>query len=272
MERKPNPLRQALAVRGYAAGSVMYSWSPGVMEAAAYAGLDFMRIDTEHTWRQDASAEHLMRAALLAGIMPIIRVDRDSPALIRKALEIGAGGIIVPDVHSPEDAESVVRAAKFPPRGSRGYSGNVWSAGWGTSAGSEWIEWSDAEPLIGAMIENHEAMQCIDQILATQGLDFVLFGPADYAMSLGWRRTAKDSPEVQAAIQRTVEAAARSGKHVMLGVSGAQDELLRYQEMGITIFEFPNDLKVLGDAWGKSRGALQGVWASAVDATQHRAS
>jgi 4-hydroxy-2-oxoheptanedioate aldolase len=257
MERPSNPIRQALASRGYAAGSVMHSWSPNVMEAAGYSGLDFMRIDTEHTWRQDSSLEHLIRAAYVTGIAPIVRVDRDNPALVRKALEVGAQAIIVPDIHSPQDAEAIVSAAKFPPLGRRGYSGNCWSAGWGTKAGSEWIEWSDKEPMIGAMIENQEAMGCIDQILATDGLDFVLFGPADFAMSLGWRRTAKDSDEIQDALRRTIKAARQAGKHVMLGVPTQPDELRHYRELGVTMLEFSNDLKILGDVWRKAGQALK---------------
>jgi len=184
MKRQPNELRSKLKSVGFVTGSVMYSWGPNVMEVAGNTGLDFMRIDSEHAWRQDASMEHLVRAANCAGIVPIIRVDKGNPHLIRKALEIGAGGIIVPHIHTPEAAVAVVRASKFPPRGFRGYSGHCWSAGWTTAAGREWVEWSDAEPMIGVMIENHQAMTCIDEILAVDGLDFVLFGPADYAMSL----------------------------------------------------------------------------------------
>ncbi len=189
MKRKPNELRNKLKSVGFVTGSVMYSWGPNVMEVAGYVGLDFMRIDSEHAWRQDSSMEYLVRAANYAGIAPIIRVDKGNPHLIRKALEIGAGGIVVPHIQTPEAAEAVVRASKFPPQGFRGYSGHCWSAGWTTAAGREWVEWSDAEPMIGVMIENQQAMTCIDDILAVEGLDFVLFGPADYAMSLGTETT-----------------------------------------------------------------------------------
>jgi len=258
MERKPNKLRAKLKSVGFAAGSVIFSWSPNVMEVAGYAGLDFMRIDNEHAWRQDSSVERLLRAANWAGIVPIMRVDKDNPYLIRKALEIGAGGIIVPDVHTPEVAEAVVRASKFPPRGIRGYSGNCWSAGWGMAAGREWVEWSDTEPMIGVMIENHKAMKCIDEILAVDGLDFVLFGPADYAMSLGWRQPAKDSDKVQGALKRTIEAAQKADKHVMLGVGVGESDIRRYQEMGVTMFEFISDLEILASVWGGAREMAQG--------------
>lgn len=259
MERKPNNLRQKLDSVGYVTGSVMYSWSPTIMEVAGYAGLDFMRIDTEHAWRRDMSAEHLIRAAFVADIVPIIRVDKDDPFLIRKALEIGAGGIIVPDINSPEEAESVIRASKFPPQGIRGYSGHCWSAGWGTKAGAEWIEWSDSEPMIGVMIENYQAMECLDEILSIEGLDFILFGPADYAMSLGWRKIAKESIEIQDAIKKTIEAASNAGKYVMLGVGYEEYEFRIYKELGISMFEFASDLKILGNAWGKSRTFVQNL-------------
>jgi len=258
VEKKPNKLRAKLKSVGFVAGSVMFSWSPNVMEVAGYAGLDFMRIDNEHAWRQDASVEHLIRAAHCAGIVPIMRVDRENPYLIRKALETGAGGVIVPDVHTPEEAKAVVSASKFPPRGIRGYSGNCWSAGWGTAAGKDWVEWSDSEPMIGIMIENHRAMNCIDEILAVEGLDFVLFGPADYAMSLGWRQPAKDSDEIQGALRRTIEAAKKAGKHVMLGVGVGQSEVSKYRDMGITMFEFASDVKVLATVWGKAYETVQG--------------
>ena len=257
MERKPNKLRTKLSSTGYVTGSAMFSWSPNVIEVAGHVGLDFMRIDNEHAWRQDSSVEHLLRAAHCAGIVPIIRVDKDNPYLIRKALETGAGGIIVPDVHTPEQAAAVVMASKFPPRGTRGYSGNCWSAGWGTAAGREWVEWSDTEPMIGVMIENHEAMLCIDEILATDGLDFVLFGPADFSMSLGWRQPAKESDEIQEALKRTIKAAKKAGKHVMLGVGAGENDINKYREMGVTMFELASDLKILANVWHRARNVVE---------------
>jgi len=249
MKRRPNALRATLQAGRPVVGSVIYSWSPNVMEAAGYAGLDFMRIDCEHAWRQDGSAEELMRAAELVGVEGIMRVDRDNPYLIRKALEIGAGGIVVPDIHTVQEAEAVVSAAKFPPRGTRGYSGNCRSGEWGSVDGAEWIEWSDREPMIGAMIETVSAMQSIDDILAVKGLDFVLFGPADYSMSLGLGKPAKKHEKVQDALKRTIAAAGRSGKRVMLGVGTSAEEISRYMDMGVTMLEVGNDLGILNAFW-----------------------
>ena len=116
------------------------------------------------------------------------------------------------DIHSVEETEAVVRAAKFPPRGTRGYSGNCRAGGWGTLAGADWVEWSDREPMIGVMVEHVSAMDCINEMLAVEDLDFVLFGPADYSMSLGLRKPAKNDEDVQSALKRTIAAARRSGR------------------------------------------------------------
>jgi 4-hydroxy-2-oxoheptanedioate aldolase len=255
--RRANRLREKLRDGQVVVGSVIYSWSPSVMEVAGCAGLDFMRIDNEHAWRQDASAEELMRAAELVGVEAVMRVDKDNPYLIRKALEIGAGGIIVPDVHSVEEVEAVVKAAKFPPRGTRGYSGNCRSGGWGARAGAEWVEWSDHEPMMGVMVEHVRAMDCVDEMLAVEGLDFALFGPADYSMSLGLRKPAKSHEEVEDALKRTIAAAGRSGKHVMLGVGTRVDDIERYREMGVTMLEMSNDLGILHTVWTQTSQAIK---------------
>lgn len=247
--RETTRLRKRLTEGQVVLGSVIYSWSPNVMEVAGYADLDFMRIDNEHAWRQDGSAEELMRSAELVGVDAIMRVDRDNPYLIRKALEIGAAGIIVPDIHTVEEAEAVVSAAKFPPRGRRGYSGNCRSGWWGSGAGAAWIEWSDSEPMIGVMIEHVSVMDHVDDLLAIEGLDFVLFGPADYSMSLGLGKPSKDDKQVQEALKRTIAAARKSRKHVMFGVGTSLEEIGRYLDMGVTMLEVGNDLGILRSFW-----------------------
>lgn len=244
-----NAVRAKLAAGRRVAGSVVYSWSPAVADVAGFAGLDYLRIDTEHAWRRDSSLEALIRAAIQGGVVPIVRVDRDDPYLVRKVLELGAGGIIVPDVCSAEEAESVVRAAKFPPRGERGYSGNCWSAGWGAHAGEGWVSWSNREPLIGVMIENIEAMDRIDAIVAVDGVDFVLFGPADFSMSLGLPAPKASDPRVQAAIEKTIEAAHSAGKFVSLGVGTDSDDIRRQAKRGVDMLELGNDLGLLRSAW-----------------------
>ena len=242
---QPNKLRQKLASGQCAMGTAAFSFSPNVIEAMGYAGLDFVRIDTEHAWRRDEAVPNMVRAALVSGICPIIRVDRDDPYIIRKALEAGGGGIIVPDVNTVENAKEVAAAAKFPPRGIRGFSPACISGGWGARDGAEWKAWSDSEPMIGIMIENVKAMDCIDDILAVDGIDFALFGPADYSMSLGLPGPQVKNPKVQEGLQNTINAAKKAGKYVMFGCGLNDDDIKHYHQMGLTMFEFAADTGIV---------------------------
>jgi len=249
MERKPNKMRAKLAAGGLCVGSAIHSWSPNVMEIGGYAGLDFMRIDNEHAWRQDSSAEHLMRAAAIADIVPMLRVDRDNPFLVRKALEIGAGAVLVPNIYTPEEAEAVVRAAKFPPRGMRGYCGDCFSAHWGTLAGNEWVEWSDREPLIGVMVEHVRTMEAIDEIMSVEGLDYVFFGAADYSMSIGLRGPQRYDKRIMEALRATVKAADKHG--VWVGAPTEEDNIGRLLDEGVVFFEILSDLLLLHELWSR---------------------
>jgi 4-hydroxy-2-oxoheptanedioate aldolase len=261
MARAPNKLRAKLASGVCATGAGIFSWSPYVIDVAGVGGLDYVRIDTEHAWRRD-DLEHLIRAATLADIVALVRVDRDKPELVRKALEIGAGGIIVADVRSVKQAEAVVQAAKFPPHGTRGYSGNCWSAGWGAQGGVEWIEWSNREPLIGIMIEHVEAMTQLDEIMAVDGIDFALFGPADYAMSLGLGAPNAQDERVQGAIVRLIAAAHQASKHVSLVVGTDPANIKKYVEQGIDMLELGNDLSTVRAIWTQATLAVAEIAAA----------
>lgn len=259
MGRQPNKLREKLGQGRCATGTAVFSWSPYVVDAAGLAKLDFLRIDTEHSWRQDATLEPLIRAAVMGGVVPIVRIDRDNPYLVRKALEIGAGGIIVPNVCSVADAEALVRAAKFPPRGERGYSSNCWSAGWGANAGAEWVQWSNREPMLGIMIEHVDAMNRIDEIMSVDGIDFALFGPADYSMSLGLAAPDAQDERVQLAIERTVAAAHKAGKHISLGVGTDPANIRKYVDLGIDMLEIGNDLGIVRSTWRRNAELVAGL-------------
>lgn len=246
--RKPNKVRAKLKAGQCVMGSASYSYSPNVVEAAGYAGIDFLRIDTEHAWRRDDSLDNMIRAALISDVVPIVRVDRDDPYVIRKALELGAGGIVVPHCTSVKDVEDVVQASKFPPMGIRGWAGMCPAGEWGGRPGADYKKWSDTEPMIGVMIESVKAMDCIDEMLAVEGLDYVLFGPGDYSMSLGLDAPKKDHPDVQAGLRRTCEAARKAGKHVMFGVGMNDAGIEEAAQVGVTMFEFSHDVAIVRSA------------------------
>jgi len=257
MTYHPNPLKEKLARGETAYGTCICSFSPHMAGLAGNAGFDFVRIDNEHAWRQDESLENVIRAALLAGATPIVRIDKDEPYLARKALEVGALGLIIPEIKEASEVEAAVRAAKFPPVGERGFSTLCFSGQYGTANAAEWIAWSNAETLVGAMIEKPEAVDHIEAICAVDGLDFLLFGPADYSVAIGLPGPDKDHPEVQKAIARTAEAARAKGVHLMIGIAPSwKNEAEHYAALGYNMIEVGHDYSVLARAW---QGALEEV-------------
>lgn len=241
----PNKVRQKLKDGNIVWGTAIYSASPNIVESVGHAGIDFVRLDTEHNWRQDDSLDNMIRAATISGTVPIVRIDRDNPYLIRKALEVGAGGIIVPHCYTAAYAREVVDAAKFPPLGSRGFGNLCASGAWGTIPSAEWIDYSNSEPLIGVMIEHIDAMKEIDEILMVKGIDFVLFGPADLSISLGLKSPQLDHPQVFDALKKTLAAAKAANKHVMLGVGYDNENIKKYRDMGVTMVEVGHDVHIV---------------------------
>jgi 4-hydroxy-2-oxoheptanedioate aldolase len=194
--------------------------------------------------------EHMMRAAALVGITPMIRVEKGNPYLISKAFQIGAGAILVSDINSYQEALEVVKAAKFAPRGIRGYSSFSFSGGWSAKGGEDWVNWSDTELMVGIMVENEEVMSELDRIFAIEGLDYCLFGSSDYSMSLGLRSNKKDHPKVQEAIRKTAEVATRYNKAAGIGIGAPwQEEAKKYVDMGYRMIEIGHDLAILRSVW-----------------------
>lgn len=199
--------------------------------------------------------EHMMRAAALVGITPMVRVEKGNPYLISKAFQMGAGAILVSDIANYQEALNVVKAAKFAPKGIRGYSSYSFSGGWGTQGGEGWVNWSDTELLVGIMVENEEVLSEIDKIFAIDGLDYCLFGPSDYSMSLGLRSPKKSNPKVQEAIRRTAEAAAKHKKAAGIGIGQPwEGEAQKYIDLGYRFIEIGHELGILHSVL-KSAGA-----------------
>lgn len=250
MKQIENKLKKILKEGKVAFGSCIYSFSPSLVELAGFCGLDFCRIDNEHTWRQDESLEHMMRAAAIGDIVPLPRIDKENPYLIRKVYEIGAKGFIIPDIQNGDEVKKIIRAAKFPPNGNRGYSSNCFSSGYGVYAGEEWIKWSNKELMVGVMIEDEEAIKNIDCIMSSEGLDFVTFGPSDYSLSIGLPAPDKKNPQVQDALKRTIESAKKHDKYVMVGVGFPwEEEAQKYVDLGCQMIEIGNDYSILKTIW-----------------------
>ena len=250
---RTNKLRETLRSGKIALGTCVDSYSPGIVEVAGYSGLDFVRIDTEYSWRCDDSLEHMMRAATIAGVTPLVRIHKGNPYLFSKVFQVGAGAILVSDIENLQEAQEVVRASKFAPKGARGYSSFSFSGKWGTGGGKDWVEWSDSELMVGIMVENTRVLKDLDDIFALEGLDYCLFGPSDFAMSLGYRGPAKNDPQIQDAFAKTCEIAAKHNKVVAIGIGQPWiEDAQKYLKAGCRMLELGHDMGILRSVWNKA--------------------
>ncbi|MCS0542884.1 aldolase/citrate lyase family protein, partial [Aeromonas veronii] len=133
-----NNVKSLLRSGDRALGMFLNMYSPALLEMIAYAEFDFVIIDNEHGSFSDSELENLIRAAECADIVPIVRLSYD-PSSIQKALDRGARGIQVPMVNTKEQAEEIVKKAKYPPLGNRGTTYSIRPAKYGRLSGEEFL-------------------------------------------------------------------------------------------------------------------------------------
>lgn len=183
------PLTRKLEAGQPVFGMTLYTGVPPVVESLGNWGLDFAFIETEHANLnvEGPDIERMILAARYSGVSPLVRVAGVIEHHIRKVLELGAEGVIVPQVRNAEEMRAIVDAAKFPPLGRRGGDGATRSAGF-NAPGLHWptyTQTSNAHTLVIPTAENKDFFDNIDEILAVEGIDIVNFGPLDYALSAG---------------------------------------------------------------------------------------
>lgn len=158
--------------------------SGALIEIAAYAGFDFVIIDTEHGPLDIPTAEDLCRVAHGADITPIVRIRENDPPQVLRALDIGAAGVQVPQICSKADAEALVRAAKYAPLGLRGVSPYTRAARY-FAHGPQIFDRLNEESMVLIHVEGVEGLENLREITAVSGLDVIFLGPYDLSQSLG---------------------------------------------------------------------------------------
>lgn len=185
-DRPTGRLAGRLAEGFSAAGLFVMVAHPAIVEIAGLSGFDFVVVDTEHGPASTESVEHLVRAADTVGVSCLVRVPTKGFAQMQRALDAGAAGIVAPHVASRADAEALVAAVRYPPEGRRGFAGTARSGRYGFAPRQAVLDDGD-ELLAVAQIEDAEALDRLDEIAGTPGLNAVLVGPSDLSVSLGVR-------------------------------------------------------------------------------------
>jgi 4-hydroxy-2-oxoheptanedioate aldolase len=231
------------------AGQCVYGTSledcldPEMAVLLAAAGLDFFFVDTEHCTASPAQVQALCRSGRGAGITPLVRVTQNEPALISRALDVGAAGVIVPRVHNAQQARAGLDAMKFPPFGHRGYGLRGIVSDFQGGPAKQSVESANRETLAVLMIESKEGLDNVEEIAHTPQLDVLFIGPYDLTLSLGILEEF-ENPIFWMAVERVVRAAVTLGAAV--GVQSADmDLLLKARTLGARFLIYGSDVAVL---------------------------
>jgi len=209
---RENPIKQKLKQGEVVIGPFMNCAYPAFIEICGHAGFDFAIIDMEHGPLHTLVAEDLCRAADCVGLAPIIRIGKNDPPQIQRALDIGSAGVQVPQIETQADAEAVVRGAKYNPLGARGLSFAT-RAGAYTSAGTQITDQLNQESLVVVHVEGKRGIDNIKTIVSVPHIDVIFLGPYDLSQSLGIPGQIRDSRVVDL-MKTAVNAIRSSGKAV----------------------------------------------------------
>lgn len=224
-------------------GTILTLPSPETAEILCLSGFDWLFVDLEHSALSIRDAQCVLQAA--APKTPcLIRVPACDEVWIKRVLDIGASGIIVPQVRTVEEAEAAVRFCKYPPEGTRSV-GISRAQGYGRHF-QTYVAAANEDIVVILQIEHIDAVNNIDNILAVPGIDGLFIGPYDLSASMGKTGRTTD-PDVQQAISR-VKACADRAK-MPLGIFGATADAVKpYIQSGYTLIAVGIDTMLIRQA------------------------
>ena len=218
---------------------------PAFIEAMGYAGMDYVIIDLEHGPNSVQSVQNLIRGAQVSGLMPIVRVKESCASVQSEVLDIGAGGIQVPQITTKAEAEAVIKRTKFSPVGERGVCRFVRAANY--SAKDRFEYFKDANEAVTILqIEGQEGIDNIEDILSVEGIDVLFIGPYDLSQSLGVAGQI-EHPLVEQKMLEIVELCAKKGITVGTFVDTVANAQ-KWKKLGVKYISYSVDVGIFCDA------------------------
>jgi 4-hydroxy-2-oxoheptanedioate aldolase len=216
---RPNHTKRLLMAGRPAIGTFCTGASALLAEVLGHAGYDFVMVDLQHGENNLGNLQGMLQALSSTPATPLVRVPANMPVYIQRSLDLGAYGVIVPLVNSPEDAAAVLQSVRYAPAGARSW-GPLRGA---LYAGPDYFGQAHEELLTVVMLETAEAAENAAAILAIPGIDACFIGPNDLSISLGFPAEAAELAEpVERAIAGILAAARAAGKAAGIQVYSAQ--------------------------------------------------
>ena len=244
VEQEPsweNPVRKLLAEGKPVFGLTITVPSVELAAQGANLGFDFLWIEMEHCPTTLESLRNMVLATRGLQAIPFARVPVNELWMAKRVLDSGVLGVIFPFTSTPELARQAVAACKYPPNGSRGSGAGMATFRWPAPEG--YFDFADRNVMVIVNIEEAKAVENIDAIASTEGLDVLFIGTSDLAFSMGFRGK-QDHPRVEEAVGEIVKAAKRHNKVVGAPV-GSPEQVKKYLEMGLLFFQASTDLRLM---------------------------
>jgi len=224
-------------------GSWVTLGHPSIAEIMASAGFDWLVLDMEHSVLELREVQAIIQVLDAKQCPAIVRLTSNHPDQIKRVMDAGATGVMVPMIKSAADAKAAVDGVYYPPRGQRGV-GLARAQGYGSSF-QAYRQWLEENAVIVVMIEHVDAVKAIDEILAVSGIDAYIIGPYDLSGSMG-RPGDLNHPDVQAAIAHVLEAGRRAGKPGGIHVIEPDPQALQQRiAAGFNFLGYALDIRIL---------------------------
>ncbi|KAI9819980.1 MAG: hypothetical protein M1827_006550 [Pycnora praestabilis] len=240
-----NHLQKALRRSGPSFGAWQMLPGSNQSRAIARSGFDWVLIDTEHGNIDDAAMHESVAAVTGCGVSPIVRIAANEGWMVKRALDSGAHGIIVPLLYTAADAQKLVSSAKFPPTGVRGFGSPFPMGSFGNETKEEYLLQANDALLTIVQIETKEALANVDAIARVPGIDVLFVGPFDLGNNIGHPiLDGKMHEELNEAVARILRAANEHEKKA--GIYCTSGEQARtYADQGFHMISVVSDMTAL---------------------------
>jgi 2-keto-3-deoxy-L-rhamnonate aldolase RhmA len=240
-EQWSNPVKKKLQAGQPVLAVTITVNSIDVAAHAARMGFDFLWIEMEHSPITLETLRHMVLATRGLPAVPFARVPVNEIWTAKRVLDAGVFGVMFPFTSTPELARQAAAACRYPPAGRRGSGAGLAMFGWPEVA--SYHDCADENVMVIAIIEEARAVENIDEIAATPGIDVLFIGTSDLSFSLGLRGR-QDDPKHREAVARVVEAGKKHGK--FLGrPAGSAEKIAEYREQGFQLFQTATEIGLM---------------------------
>lgn len=241
--------------------------STNLSRAIARTGYDWILVDTEHGNIADQSMHECVAAIAACGVSPLVRIAANEPWMVKRALDAGAHGVIVPLLYTADDARKLVSSAKFPPQGTRGFGSpfpmEKFLGSGGEITTQDYLLQANDALLTVVQIETKEALANVKEIAAVDGVDVLFIGPFDLGNNIGHPiMNLKMDDELKDAIAKIHQAATEAGKKTGIYCTGG-DQAREYADKGFHMISAMTDMIAIPQGFSDALAKAKGSWGHA---------